>query len=178
MIKTKKISLEGLSVSEHKDYTLYEWDDARVELDKETERTYLKALNRGKPFAYRIRQFLTASNKAGRQAKVLKDFALMFFPWGDKVETLTELVAHQIKRTMPDTPKKKTESKTIIVYSLLLIVSILYHFGIDLGLEVSPDAAWVASATSVIGILLRLVTSKPVELSNITKTLLAQHKEE
>lgn len=68
-----------------------------VELSPEAVEGYRRAMNPGYPFGHRVRNFFTAQNKAGRIGKTVKDALLLFTPYGDKIETITDLVTKVIK---------------------------------------------------------------------------------
>lgn len=161
-------STQGIEVH-HKDFRT-------VRIGRTSLEKYKEALDSSQPFLRRVAAFFSATNKAGRRAKTIKDFLLIFLPYGKQVGNITELITELIIKPMaktntaPEKPKPGAQSKTIIVFALLLIVSVLQHFGIDLGLELSPDAAWLGTAAGIIGIVLRLVTGKPVDLTKLTNT--------
>lgn len=72
---------------------------------------YADAADRSKSLIKRIGSFLRAESTSGRRAKIVKDFALLFFPWGAKVGSATEMIRqvvlpdleHQKQQTNPDT---------------------------------------------------------------------------
>lgn len=68
----------------------------RAEISHKTLERYHDALNPRLSIGYRIRQFLRAENEAGRIAKVIKDAALIFVPYGKKIDTLTGFVTQRL----------------------------------------------------------------------------------
>lgn len=60
-----------------------------------------------------------------------------------------------------ETKKSVFTSRTIWTFFILFVVAILNQFDIT-GLELSPDANWVAIVMSVIGMGWRLVTGKEI----------------
>ena len=89
-------------------------DDSEIDFDlklahisKQTLDKYHDALNPRLSFGYRLRRFLSAQNEAGRIAKTVKDFALIFVPYGRQINTLTDFVTEQL------TPKKNTNMNWI-----------------------------------------------------------------
>lgn len=156
----------------------FKWGDKEIKLDRETKKAYDDALNPGVPFRVRARRFLTANNQAGRTARLFKDAALVFLPFGEKVNDITELVAKQIERTMPQ-KKEKTKSRTIRTFILLGLAGAATALGwIPETVELSPDAGWVAVGSSILGIGFRLITGKPVHLGPTVEKLVSGLKDE
>lgn len=58
---------------------------------------YQKVFDKDTTFLERFGHFLRAENKAGRKAKVIKDAALIFLPYGKKIENATEFITHIIE---------------------------------------------------------------------------------
>lgn len=166
--------IPNVNVSETPDEVEIDLDDKKIKLSKETLKAYEQALDPKLPFSYRFKRFLTAQNQAGRIGKTIKDFALIFLPFGNKVSDLSHLITNQIKSTMPESAKPKSKSKTIIVFGLLFFVGLAQQLGLDLGLELSPDAQWVLIGSGIVGTILRLVTNKPVQLGKVLQTLTGQ----
>lgn len=69
----------------------------RVDLPKQTLQAYHDAMNPKLSFGMRLRRFLRAENEAGRIAKTIKDFALIFIPYGRKIETLSDFVTSRLE---------------------------------------------------------------------------------
>lgn len=64
---------------------------------------------------------------------------------------------------MTDT-KKWYESRTFWVNIIALIASITGAFGVDLGLTPEAQAALVGGIMSIVNLILRFVTTKPVTI--------------
>lgn len=146
----------------------FTFEGKKVVLDKETIESYEDALNRGKPKRKRLMRFLTAQNKAGRRAKIIKDAVLMFLPFGKKISNVSEMITHIIRGNMEPEPKPAYKSKTVVVFGLLFITGLLQLLGVlpqDF-VELSPDAIWVQTAAGFIGTVLRLVTKQPVNITS------------
>lgn len=102
----------------------------KVQLSEETLEGYQRAMNPGYPFWHRVGRFFSATSKAGRIAKTVKDAALIFLPWGKQVSTASEFITTAIldEKTM-DKPKHK--SKTIWGAGIIALTAILQALGID-----------------------------------------------
>lgn len=72
-----------------------------VKWSLETVSDFNTAVDRKKPFWHRVRRFLAAENKAGRKAKAVKDFVLIFVPYGRQIGTVTELASEVFKQNQP-----------------------------------------------------------------------------
>lgn len=118
-----------------------------------------------KNFFRRVKSFLLAESKSGRRAKVVKDFALLFFPWGAQVKNASQLLTEVILK--PDVPPntnpnlkqmKITEwlrnrlHETSTKAALLIIVSGLTFLGFSLDV-VSLTAALDAIIVGVSGVI-------------------------
>lgn len=66
-------------------------DLQKIDLDEETIAQYQKVFQKNTGFWERFGNFLTAENKAGRYAKAIKDFALIFVPYGRTISTATQM---------------------------------------------------------------------------------------
>lgn len=74
----------------------------KVGLDKETIAEYEKIFEKDTTFWQRLGRFIKAENKAGRQAKIVKDAILAFTPFGKKISTGTELLTQIITKEQQD----------------------------------------------------------------------------
>lgn len=105
-----------------------------INLDKETIDTYKKVFQKDTTFFERFGNFIRAENKAGRKAKIIKDFLLIFVPYGRTISSATEMATEIIteKQNNMLQDKKWYESKTIWSAVILVITSLLQAFGVDL----------------------------------------------
>lgn len=81
-----------------------------VGMDRKTFDAYKDAADKKKPFTVRVKRFLLAESRLGRRAKVVKDFALLFFPWGKTVSSATELIT-EVLSPEQDEPAPLPQSK-------------------------------------------------------------------
>lgn len=140
----------------------YDFSKKKIILDSRTKADYEKAINPNVPFGVRVRRFLYA-NKNNKFGSLFKDLVLIFLPFGRKVDSVTDLIVNQIKRTMPQETKKYSRSKSIVTFGLLFIVGLLGTLNIlPQDIPLSPDAYWVSVASGVVGVILRLITGKPI----------------
>lgn len=66
-------------------------------LKKVTIEQYEIAADRKKPFLKRVGNFLLGTSNAGRWAKVIKDFALFFVPYGKQIGDITDFVTDELQ---------------------------------------------------------------------------------
>lgn len=66
-----------------------------IHLEKEILKSYEAVLNPSDSFWDRVRAFMSASSKAGRGAKAIKDFMLLFTPYGKQIGSVTEFVSER-----------------------------------------------------------------------------------
>lgn len=156
----------------------YTFEDKKVTIPQEMHDQYKAVMNPGIPFRVRWRNFITAENKLGRGAKKLKDFALLFAPKWVRVgyNTVGEFIVNEIESDMPNTEESKStgKSSTVITFGLLFLAGLFMQLGwlpADM-VELSPDAAWVATASGAVGVILRLITDKPVKLGKSLRRIL------
>lgn len=117
----------------------------------------------------RFKNFLAAKNMAGKLARPVKDALLLLAPKWLSVgyDTVDDFILNKIKNDMPTTNDKKTLfSRQILIFGAIFIVALLQQFGLDLGLALSPEASWVGMGAGVLGIILRLLTGRPVKLGS------------
>lgn len=74
----------------------------KSDYDKELIAEYNKIFESDTTFWERLGNFIKAENKAGRKAKIVKDFVLTFVPLGKQVSTGTELLTEIIKDDQKD----------------------------------------------------------------------------
>jgi len=88
------------------------------EIDTSTFEDFRYAANKKKPLGKRIKRFVKGESKSGRWAKVVKDFALFFLPWGQSVssatEFITEVVAKENRSSTSQTNNKKQADMKVI----------------------------------------------------------------
>ena len=76
------------------------WKDPDIlkeaELDEETISAYEKVFQKDTTFWQRLGRFIRAENRAGRYAKAIKDFALIFVPYGRTIATASEMATEII----------------------------------------------------------------------------------
>lgn len=148
----------------------YSFHDKKVAIPEKHHIIYSDILSGDKDFKDKFKEFLRAENDLGRGFKIVKDFILLFTPKWVNIgyKTVDEFIIKQIGEDMPTTKNKKTLfSRQILIFGAIFIVAILQQFGMDFGLELSPDANWVAAGSAVLGIVLRLITGRPVELGTM-----------
>ncbi len=147
----------------------------KANIPVEQMKTYDDLFRKKEGFFKRVGKFITATNKAGRRAKIIKDFALIFFPWGKQVADITEFATDVLKpeqtyTDMPETTTTKNKERTAkgatVAFGLLFIAGLLQVLGLDLGLELSPDAGWVSTGAGAVGMILRLVTGNNFSLTS------------
>lgn len=111
-------------------------DLQKVDLDEDTIAQYQKVFTKQTTFWQRLGNFIKAENKAGRYAKILKDFALIFVPYGRTIssasEMATEIISDNKKRKPMLQDKKWYQSKTMWSAILLLVTATLQALGVDL----------------------------------------------
>lgn len=66
-------------------------------LKKVTVEQYKIASDRKEPFFKRLSHFLLGTSNTGRKAKIIKDFALFFLPYGKQVGNITDFVTDQLE---------------------------------------------------------------------------------
>lgn len=148
----------------------YTFHDKKVAIPEKHHIMYSDIFSKEKDFKDRLRAFLLAENDLGRGFKIIKDFILLFTPKWVNIgyKTVDEFIIKQIGEDMSTTNEKKTLfSRQILIFGAIFIVAILQQFGMDFGLELSPDANWVAAGSAVLGIILRIVTGRPVKLGTM-----------
>lgn len=77
-----------------------------VKQAEEIFQSYADAADKSKSLKQRIGSFLRAESTSGRRAKIVKDFALLFFPWGTKVSSATEMLREVV---LPDLETQQHE---------------------------------------------------------------------
>lgn len=78
--------------------------ERRIRLEEKILEEYAEVLNPSKSFLDRLRAFLGASSKAGRKAKAIKDFVLLFTPYGEDIASVSEFVSKRFIN-----PKQQTD---------------------------------------------------------------------
>lgn len=136
----------------------------KIDLPKETIENYEKIFQSHRSFWERVQLFLKAENQAGRWAKVIKDFSLIFVPYGRQISTVTEFIN---QRLIPDAmaqSEKKTQ-KLLITNVIIGVASAAILLGVLPGdtLALSPDAAWVGVAYSIINGAINYFDSEPTK---------------
>lgn len=123
-------------------------------------------------FLKKAKRFLTARSKSGQDAKKIKDMLLPLLPYKKIVKPISNLITTILggnKMPTEELPTKPPqESKTIWANIIVGVVSLLVLTGV-ISVDpdaLNPDAAWVGIAMSIINIILRLVTGKPVALKS------------
>lgn len=89
------------------------FDIESVDLAKEVHEEYQKVFDKERSFWDRVGSFLRAENKAGRWAKVVKDFALVFIPYGKTIDNITDLIITDKKQKQMAQLKEGTFQKII-----------------------------------------------------------------
>lgn len=134
-------------------------DDPAIDVDlklahisKKTLEKYHDALNPRLSFGYRLRRFLSAQNEAGRIAKIVKDFALIFVPYGRQINTLTDFVTQRL------TPKTNTNTNMNWIKNRLSekstwrgIVAVLSAIGVSI--SPSQTKAIITAGVTLVGII-------------------------
>lgn len=129
---------------------------------------YEEALDPKIPLGKRLYRFITATNEAGRKAKIIKDFALLFLPWGKQVSNLTELATDIIKHEqIKDVMETKPWYKSKTVQSILVIITLVstQFFGLEITeaeLQETVTAVGVAIA-SVVALYGRITAKHKLE---------------
>lgn len=77
-------------------------------IDRKTFEAYSIAANKREPFLKRVKNFLLAESRSGRRAKIVKDFVLLFVPWGKQVSSASELLTEVFAKE-PQQPKPNTK---------------------------------------------------------------------
>lgn len=157
----------------------YSFEGKKVSISEKHHMMYQEALNPKKTWGDRIRNFFKAENDLGRGFKVVKDFALLFAPKWVNVgyDTVDEFVIQNIFKDMSNEESKSaSKSSTVITFGLLFLVGLLMQLGFipPEMVELSPDAQWVATASGAIGVILRVITDKPVKLGKSLRRLLGR----
>lgn len=145
---------------------------------EEISEAFIQAADTTKPFSIRLKKFLLAENKSGRRAKLVKDFALFFIPWGKQVQTASNFLLEevypehkqkqeQVQKDMERIPKaikwmrnrlKEKSTRT----ALLVIASMATFFGVEMSaMEITAGIEGVLQAVSMLiaslGVLYELV---------------------
>lgn len=172
---TPKKGINGVPVSDWEDEGI---DEERTRVD-EGQSIYEASLNTPKSKPFRrvweaIRKTLAGETTVGVIGREAKNVLKHFFSWGPVVDTATDAIGDTLKTKTMEKPKSK--SKTIIIFGLLFLAGLLQQFGVDLGLELSPDAEWVMVGSGFVGIILRLVTKEPVQMGEVLKLVTRQDK--
>lgn len=122
----------------------------KIDLPKETIENYEKVFQSHRSFGDRVKSFLKAENQAGRWAKVIKDFALIFVPYGKQISTVTEFIN---QRLLPESNNKDMAQSNETVFqqikrrikqpstqaAIALIITVLGSSWVGLDIEVTAE---------------------------------------
>lgn len=113
-----------------------------------------------------IKKTLAGQTTVGRIGRTLKNIFKHILPYGQPIDSITDAIGNQLKTNdtiMADEAKTPTRSRTIATFALLFLVGLASQTGLlPADIALSPEAAWVDMAISVIGIALRAITDKPI----------------
>lgn len=117
----------------------------------------------------RARLFLLGRNEGGKVAKRIKDKILPFLPKQNLIRLGSKLITTILggNKMSDSTPKKPTKSKTIIINVIIGLASL----GVLVGIlpvdpeTLNPDAAWVGVVYSIVNVILRAITGKPISFN-------------
>lgn len=134
----------------------------KIDLPKKTIENYERVFHKHRSFLDRLKSFLKAENQAGRWAKVIKDFALIFVPYGKQISTVTEFIN---QRLLPMAQSKKKPKKLLITNIIIGVASATVLLGVLPGesIALSPDAAWVGVAYSIINGAINYFDGEPTK---------------
>lgn len=128
-----------------------------VNLEKEVLEYYQTIITPSSSFWDRLRAFFSASNKAGRGAKAIKDFALLFTPYGKQIETVSEFITErfikpeQTDKAMNDS-KKWYKSATVNSIIVIIVLGASHFFDVQITeaeLQTTIEAVGMALASVV-----------------------------
>jgi hypothetical protein len=119
-------------------------------VNDETRSLYEIALNRDKPFRERVFAFIQAENRAGRKAKIVKDFILMFTPYGNRISAFSDFIRDSVLPQQHINMSMEEDMKVIdwlkdrlgeksTTAGIIIIVGVLAYFGIHLDIVVIEE---------------------------------------
>lgn len=144
------------------------------ELKKVLVADFAYSIDRSNNFMSRVVRFLLAENEAGRQASVIKDFALIFLPFGQQVHTVADFIVAKIKQNqtkvnkMPESENKPWyKSKTINAAIVVIVIVATNFFGIEITeAELQDTVSAIASAVAgVVAIWGRISAKQAIDTS-------------
>jgi len=150
------------------DRQLFNFEDYTVSVPTEAVEAYQDAINPELSLLHRIRRFLSAESKAGRKAKIIKDFGLIFVPYGRHINNITQLIGDLMasnEKQTSEAPQSKTpiKSKTLITMGVLFIAGLLQALGVlPDSVEIAKGQEWVAMVVALIGMAIRLIKGKDI----------------
>ena len=141
-------------------------DISKYNIKSSALEAYRDSLDIELSFWFRLRRFLTAQNEAGRIASVIKDFSLIFIPYGTQIKNLTDLIGNFMARKKKEEESKTPiKSKTVIVFGILFVAGLLQSVGVlPESIEVAQGQDWVAMVAGVVGMAVRMINGKPIKL--------------
>lgn len=168
-MENKTIDVEPVYFDEHASLKI---DKAKkVTIPKEQMEAFEDALDPDLAFSTRIKRLIAGKTKTSKYIGTGLDILIALTPFRKPANRLRSLVKREIKDTMAQ-EKPKYKSKTLWTFGLLFVVGLLQQVaGVDLGLELSPDAQWVGIALAALGFVFRLISGKPVKVGKLLKKL-------
>lgn len=157
-----------------------DWKELEVNRQEEILKQYQIAADPNNGFWKRAKSFFAATSKAGRYAKAAKDFALMFTPYGNQIDTVTDFVTERfikpqskpidfitdeigdlIKSKRTSNIMETTKEKILRIIkqpsTKAALTGIITVVGLFFSLDVDPAAVAETLTNSAKGIVLGLV---------------------